>query len=63
MNKLMHHLPHWNRSPDAQVQHQLAVPLLVLGGLLVASGVIGASFTMVAVGIIGVAAALGLERQ
>lgn len=60
MNKSMPNLPFWNRNP---VHHQLALPLFVLGGLLIVSGVATASFAPIAVGVIGVVAGIGLERN
>lgn len=63
MNKHLPHFPFWHHNPDTPVQHQLALPLFILAALLILSGLLSLSFTPIAVGVIGVIAGLGLERQ
>lgn len=43
--------------------HLLAVPLFILAFLLIVTGVFGLSFVNFAIGIVGLLAALGLQRH
>ncbi len=55
--------PHNHRNPTNLVLHLIAVPLFIVGFLLLVSGVFGLSFTNVAIGVVGLIAALGLQRH
>lgn len=67
MNKRLLHLSawHWRGGPDNQRQalHLIAVPLFMLGALLLLSGLFNADFTQLAVGAIALVAGFGLQRQ
>ena len=53
------HHPH----PTNQVLHLIAVPLFIVAFLLMVSGVFSLSFANVAIGVIGLLAALVLQRH
>jgi len=65
------HLPAWQwraspntpQHPTNLVLHLIAVPLFILGFLLIVSGVFSLSLANVAIGVIGLLAALGLQRH
>ncbi|NBA97321.1 Mpo1-like protein [Pseudomonas sp. R5(2019)] len=69
--KRLPNLPSWqwrgyhhnHRNPTNLVLHLIAVPLFILAALLILSGIFGLDFASFAVGIIGLFAALGLQRQ
>ncbi|MBF8779081.1 DUF962 domain-containing protein [Pseudomonas fulva] len=71
MNKRLPNLPAWqwrsyhhnHRHPANLALHLIAVPLFVLGVLLILSGLFGLDIAQIAVGIIAVIAGLGLQRQ
>ncbi|MGF0236923.1 hypothetical protein ACQR3P_22755 [Rhodococcus sp. IEGM1300] len=71
MGKRHPHLPAWqwrtaphNDQHSAHIALQLiAVPLFIVAFLLIVSGVFSLSFASVAIGIVGVFAALGLQRR
>ncbi|MBV6288121.1 hypothetical protein [Pseudomonas aegrilactucae] len=66
MNKHLFHLPHWHpapRTPTNQALQLIALPLLVIGGLLVLAGLYDADPGTAAVGIIGVLAGVAVNRQ
>ncbi len=71
MGKRHPHLPAWQwrtwPAPDRQPTHQvlqlMAVPLFIIAFLLLVSGVFSASAADIAIGTIGVVAALGLQRH
>lgn len=67
MGKRHPHLPAWQwrvcPDPTHQVLHLIAVPLFIVAFLLMVSGVFSQSLADVAIGIIGVAAALGLQHH
>jgi phage terminase small subunit len=54
---------HNHRHPANLVLHLIAVPLFILGALLVLSGLFGLDLGQLAVGIIAVIAGLGLQRH
>ncbi|WP_416423209.1 hypothetical protein RAM80_25650 [Pseudomonas sp. App30] len=60
MSKYLPHF-HWHNSVDHTAE-LIGLPLIGLGGLLVASGAVDGSFPAVAVGVIGVIAGLGLRK-
>lgn len=55
--------PQSQQHPSNLVEHLIAVPLFIVGFLLIASGVFSSSVASVAIGVVGVFAALGLQRQ
>ena len=55
--------PENHRNPTNLVLHLIAVPLFILAFLLIVSGVFGMSFLNVAIGVVGLLAALGLQRH
>ncbi|PWB30725.1 terminase [Pseudomonas sp. SDI] len=71
MNKRLPNLPAWqwrgypnnHRNPTNLVLHLIAVPLFMLGVLLVLSGLFDLDLGTMAVGIIGLLAGLVLQRQ
>ncbi|AHL32997.1 terminase [Pseudomonas brassicacearum] len=71
MGKRHPNLPAWqwradpalHRHPTNQVLHLMAVPLFIIAFLLMVSGVFSLNPADVAIGIIGVVAALGLQRH
>ena len=71
MSKRLPNLPAWqwrgyrhnHRHPANLVLHLIAVPLFILGVLLVLSGVWGLDLSQIAVGVIALLAGLGLQRQ
>ena len=54
------HILPGHHQPTSQL---IAVPLFIIGFLLTVSGVISANLADIAIGIIGVIAALGLQRH
>ncbi len=71
MGKRHPNLPAWqwreypnnHQHPTNLVLHLLAVPLFILAFLLIVTGVFGLSFVNFAIGIVGLLAALGLQRH
>jgi uncharacterized membrane protein YGL010W len=71
MGKRHPNLPAWqwrqhpgnHRNPTNLVLHWIAVPLFILAFLLIVPGVFGMNFLNVAIGILGLLAALGLQRH
>jgi len=71
MSKRLPNLPAWqwrgyhhnHRNPVNLVLHLIAVPLFIIGTLLVLSGLFELDLGEIAVGVIGLIAALGLQRQ
>lgn len=71
MGKRHPNLPAWqwraypdnHRHPTNLVLHLIAVPLFIVAFLLIVSGVFSLSLGDVAIGVIGVIAALGLQRH
>lgn len=71
MSKRLPNLPAWqwrgyhhnHRNPTNLVLHLIAVPLFILGVLLVLSGLFSLDLGQLAVGIIALIAGLGLQRQ
>lgn len=71
MGKRHPNLPAWqwraypdnHRHPTNLVLHLIAVPLFIVAFLLIVSGVFSLSLGDVAIGIIGLLAALGLQRH
>ncbi|MDD0977427.1 Mpo1-like protein [Pseudomonas fontis] len=71
MNKRLPNLPAWqwrgypnnHRNPTNLVLHLIAVPLFIIGALLVLTGLFDFDLGAIAVGIIGLIAGLGLQRQ
>ncbi|WP_248919449.1 Mpo1-like protein [Pseudomonas entomophila] len=71
MSKRLPNLPAWqwrgyhhnHRHPTNLVLHLIAVPLFILGALLVLSGLFGLELSQIAVGVIALIAGLGLQRQ
>lgn len=71
MGKRHPHLPAWqwrvnpqnHQHPTHFVLQLIAVPLFIIGFLLVVSGVFSMNLPSVAVGIVGLLAALGLQRH
>ncbi len=63
MSKYLPHIPsfHWQNNAD-HTGELIGLPLIALGGLLIVSGVVSASFAPVAVGVIGVMAGLRLRK-
>ena len=52
-----------HRHPTNLTLHLLAVPLFILAALLLLDGVFSLSLTSIAIGVIGLVAALGLQRH
>ncbi|MBA1202013.1 DUF962 domain-containing protein [Pseudomonas capeferrum] len=71
MSKRHPNLPAWqwrgypdnHRHPANLVLHLIAVPLFILGSLLVLSGLFGLDLSQIAVGVIALIAGLGLQRH
>ncbi len=71
MGKRHPNLPAWqwrvypsnHQHPTNLVLHLIAVPLFIVAFLLIVSGVFSLSFANVAIGVIGLLAALGLQRH
>lgn len=66
MNKPVFHLPHWHhapRTPTNQALQLIALPLLVIGALLVLVGLFDTDLGTLAVGVIGVLAGLAVNHQ
>ncbi|VVN01112.1 hypothetical protein PS662_03352 [Pseudomonas fluorescens] len=71
MGKRHPHLPAWqwrvcpanHQHPAHLVMQLIAVPLFIVAFLLLACGVFSLSFANVAIGVIGLLAALGLQRH
>lgn len=55
--------PHSHQHPTNLVLHLIAVPLFIVGFLLIVSGVFSLSLLNLAIGVIGILAALGLQRH
>ncbi|MCU7650081.1 terminase [Pseudomonas piscis] len=55
--------PNSHQHPTNLVLHLIAVPLFIVGFLLIASGVFSLSLLSLAIGVIGILAALGLQRH
>ena len=55
--------PHNHSNPTNLVLHLIAVPLFIVAFLLIVSGVFALSAASVAIGVIGLLAALGLQRH
>lgn len=54
---------HNHRHPTNLVLHLIAVPLFILGALLVLGGLFGLDLSQLAIGLIALAAGLGLQRH
>ncbi|RRV05164.1 DUF962 domain-containing protein [Pseudomonas sp. v388] len=52
-----------HRHPANLVLHLIAVPMFILAVLLILDGLFSLSFTSIAIGVIGLIAALGFQRQ
>lgn len=71
MSKRMPNLPTWqwrgyhhkHRNPTNLVLHLIAVPLFILGALLVLSGLFSLDLGQVFIGIIALIAGLGMQRH
>ncbi|OCT20745.1 terminase [Pseudomonas putida] len=71
MSKRLPNLPAWqwrgyhhnHRHPTNLVLHLIAVPLFILGALLVLSGLFSLDITQLAVGVIALIAGLAMQRQ
>lgn len=68
MGKRHPNLPAWQWRTQPQqsahhVPHLMAVPLFVIGFLLMASGVFSVDLTSFAIGVVGILAGLGLQRR
>lgn len=71
MGKRHPNLPAWqwraypenHRNPTNLVLHLIAVPLFIVGFLLLVSGVFSLSIANVAIGVVGLVAALALQRH
>jgi len=63
MSKYLPHIPgfHWQNNTD-HTGELIGLPLIGLGGVLIVSGMLDASFLPLAVGVIGVVAGLGLRK-
>ncbi|KFE51407.1 hypothetical protein IV01_24470 [Pseudomonas syringae] len=63
------HAWHWrncvehHRHPTSLVLNVMAVPLFILAALLIIDGVVSLSFASLAIGVIGLIAALGIQRH
>ncbi|UVM52228.1 MULTISPECIES: terminase [unclassified Pseudomonas] len=55
--------PHNHQHPTNLVLHLIAVPLFIVAFLLMVSGVFSLDLASVAIGVIGLLAALGLQRH
>ncbi|WP_367597756.1 terminase [Pseudomonas fulva] len=55
--------PHSHRHPANLVLHLIAVPLFILGVLLLVSGLFGLDIVQLAIGLLALVAALGLQRH
>ena len=55
--------PHNHQHPTDPVLHLIAVPLFIVAFLLMVSGVFSLDLASFTIGIIGLLAALGLERR
>jgi hypothetical protein len=55
--------PENHRDPSNKVLHLMAVPLFILAFLLIVSGVFGMNFPNFAIGVVGLLAALALQRR
>jgi uncharacterized membrane protein YGL010W len=49
--------------PSNMVLHLIVVPLFILAALLILDGVFSMSFSSLAIGVIGLIAALGIQRH
>ena len=71
MGKRHPNLPAWqwrqypqnHQHPTNLALHLIAVPLFIIGFLLIVSGVFSLSLPSVVIGVIGIVAALGLQRH
>ncbi|GFM68216.1 DUF962 domain-containing protein [Pseudomonas cichorii] len=71
MGKRLPNLPTWqwrgyadnHQHPANLVLHLIAVPLFILAALLLLDGIFSLSFSSIAIGIIGLIAALGFQRH
>ncbi|MBH3472480.1 Mpo1-like protein [Pseudomonas putida] len=71
MSKRLPNLPAWqwrgyhnnHRHPANLVLHLIAVPLFILGALLILSGLFALDLGQIAVGVIALIAGLGLQRH
>lgn len=71
MGKRLPNLPTWqwrgyadnHRHPTNLVLHLIAVPLFILAALLILNGLFSLSFSALAIGVIGLIAALGIQRH
>ncbi len=52
-----------HRHPTNLVLHVIAVPLFILAALLIIDGVLSLSISSLAIGVIGLIAALGIQRH
>jgi phage terminase small subunit len=52
-----------HRHPANLVLHLIAVPMFILAALLILDGLFSLSFTSIAIGVIGLVAALGFQRH
>lgn len=55
--------PHKQQHPTNLVPHQIAVPLFIVGSLLMISGVFSLDLASIAIGVISLIAALGLQHH
>ena len=55
--------PHNHQDPTHQVLHLIAVPLFIVAFLLMVSGVFSLDLASIAIGVIGLLAALGLKHH
>jgi hypothetical protein len=55
--------PHNHQDPTNPVLHLIAVPLFIVAFLLMVSGVFSLDLASIAIGVIGLLAALGLQRH
>lgn len=52
-----------HRHPTNLALHLIAVPLFIIAALLIVDGLLGLSFSSIAIGVIGLIAALGFQRH
>ena len=71
MAKRLPNLPSWqwrgyadnHRNPTNLVLHVIAVPLFIIAALLILDGLFALSFSSIAIGVIGLIAAMGFQRH
>lgn len=57
------HAPQQDRNASLSALHLIAVPLFILSFLLIVSGAFSLSLPSVAIGVVGLLAALGMQRR